>query len=86
MFRRNRKKDLLGERIFMYEGRVSPPPDSNIIVGLTTRVACSCGRVIQSTNWKTHTFRKPCMEYHNRLGKLASFNFVSRGVVDTQEN
>ena len=77
MFRRNRKKENLGERIFMYNGKISPPLDSNVIVGLTTRVACSCGRVIQSTQWKAHTYRELCMEYHNRLGKLASFQFVS---------
>lgn len=76
MFRRNRKKEVFGERVITYNGVVCPPLDSNIIVGLSTRVSCSCGRVINSTHWKTHTFRKPCIEYHKIVGKSPTFKFV----------
>lgn len=75
-----RKKEILGQHTITYNGVLCPPPNSNVIVGTMARVICSCDSIVQSTTWKSHTYRKACIEYHKMIGKIPSFKFVSRSI------
>jgi hypothetical protein len=63
--RRIRRKDPLGERIFMCNGDIVDSPDVNHSVNINAKkVECSCGSILLRSGYSYHIKRDICIEYH----------------------
>jgi hypothetical protein len=63
--KRTRRRDPLGERIFMCNGVVVDSPDVNHSININNKkVECSCGSILRRCGYTYHIKNTRCLEYH----------------------
>ena len=63
--KRVKRKDPLGQRIFMCNGVVCDPPEANLSINVGKgKCLCSCGSIVLRGGYCNHKKRDGCIEYH----------------------
>lgn len=70
MLPKKKRRQILGERIFMVNGVKVDSPDINHATNIgRKKCECSCGAIVLRVGYPYHIKRASCIEFHKLIGK-----------------